>query len=71
MTNYLKQRMERLIELYHEVKQEIRLQDKHLYERWKAGGYLVDSDIISMYPSLESIFSTMEDADDDEEDDED
>lgn len=49
-----------LIELYQSVKRQIRQQDKHLFERWKAGGFLVDNDIISMYPNLQQIAETLE-----------
>lgn len=38
--------------LYNEIKDEIRQKDKWFYERWKAGGFLVDEDIISMYPHI-------------------
>jgi hypothetical protein len=53
----LQNRIEELLEKFNEIKREIRDADKKLYERWKAGGFLVDGDIISMYPSLEKIIN--------------
>jgi hypothetical protein len=40
---------------YNEIKREIFHADKLFYERWKAGGFLIDEDIMSMYPCL-SVF---------------
>jgi hypothetical protein len=40
---------------YQEIKRQIRMEDPTLYERWKAGGFLVDNDIICMYPCLEGM----------------
>lgn len=40
---------------YDTLKRHIRGKNPHLYERWKAGGFLVDSSIVSMYPSLEEV----------------
>jgi len=58
----LSQKIDELYELYDEIKQEIKRQDKYFYERWKAGGFLIDNDIISMYP----ILNTFVDDEDDE-----
>lgn len=42
----------------------------HLYERWKAGGFLVDTDIVSMYPNAEEVIGElMDNIDEDEEED--
>jgi hypothetical protein len=46
-------------ELYEQLKREVRERDHTLYERWKAGGFLVDSDILSMYPNIEEIAETL------------
>lgn len=35
-----------------EIKREVRKRDPHLYERWKAGGFMVDDGFVSMYPDL-------------------
>lgn len=48
----LEQKYDEFLCLYEELKQEVRKKDQHLYEKWKAGGFLVDDDIISMYPTL-------------------
>jgi hypothetical protein len=46
------QKIDKLMDLYHEIKEEIRKEEKHFFERWKAGGFLIDPDIVSMYPIL-------------------
>lgn len=50
--NELEQQIDELYCLYNDIKNEIRRKDKYLYERWKAGGFLIDEDIISGYPNL-------------------
>lgn len=50
-----------LCEAYQEFKQQVRQLDSHLFERWKAGGFLIDSDIISDYPNAEEVFELLED----------
>ena len=41
-----------ILELFEEVKREIQKVNASFYERWKAGGFLIDSSICSMYPSI-------------------
>ena len=62
----LSEKYEQMMELYCELKQEIRMRDKYLYERWKAGGFLVDEDIMSMYPNLTKVVETLTDREEDE-----
>jgi hypothetical protein len=61
----MQKRFEEMMELYNELKQEIRHKDKHLYERWKAGGFIVDEDIVSMYPHMGEVVESL-DCEDDE-----
>lgn len=58
----------KLLDLYHEIKREVRTRDPHLYERWKASGFLVDDSIVSMYPSLTEVMDFLEEGDDEEDD---
>lgn len=55
----LRERYEQFMELYNDLKQEIRRERKSEYERWKAGGFIVDDDIISSYPNIANILETM------------
>ena len=55
----LKERIENLVGEYMEIKREIRQINPRFYERWKAGGYLIDEDIISMYPNINDILDTL------------
>lgn len=50
--NELEQQIDELYCLYGDIKNEIRRKDKRLYERWRSGGFLIDEDIMSMYPNL-------------------
>jgi hypothetical protein len=63
----LRQDFDELMRLYDSIKSRVRRQDPHLYERWKAGGFLVDNDIVSMYPSLEEVVDTLDEEVEDEE----
>lgn len=57
-----------LMDLYEEIKREVRRRDPHLYDRWKAGGFIVDRNIVSMYPCLEEVVESLSDEEDDEDD---
>ncbi len=60
-----------LMSLYNELKHQIQNSDRNLYERWKAGGFLIDDDIISMYPNLTQVVEILsEDNDVDNEEEE-
>lgn len=49
-----------LMDLFLKFKKTVRRRNPHLYERWKAGGFLIDNDVVSMYPSLEEVFYQLE-----------
>lgn len=49
-----------LMELYQDVKSEIKRRDKRLFERWKAGGFIIDEDILSMYPNLTQCIESLD-----------
>lgn len=69
----IKKQFEDMMDTYYQLKELIRRHDKHLYERWKAGGFIVDNDIISMYPNMENAIDSMateENLEDEELDDE-
>jgi len=66
----LKERIENLVGEYMEIKREIRQINPRFYERWKAGGYLIDEDIICMYPNINDILDTLPDTEDEEDEDE-
>lgn len=46
-------KISRLIDLFEEVKQEVKSLDKWFYERWEAGGFAVDDGFVSMYPNIQ------------------
>jgi len=43
------------------IKRLIKQEDPQLYEQWKAGGYLVDEDVFSIYPCLSRVLEKLED----------
>lgn len=55
----MKEEIEAFLESYEFLKKQIRSNDPQLFARWKAGGFLVDNDVVSMYPTLVSILETM------------
>lgn len=52
---------EELSEAYESFKREVKSASPRLYERWKAGGFLIDPDIVSMYPNAHEVFETLDD----------
>ena len=67
----LTKKYEALIELFNEIKDEIEERDPNEYARWKAGGFILDTNIISMYPNLDEVVEGLGDSEDDEEEEED
>jgi len=60
---------------FNEVKSSLRTANPTLYERWKAGGFLIDDDIVSMFPTISELREDIEnqevtEEDEDEEDEE-
>lgn len=62
----LLKKLQELYDIYHEIKREIKSRDKNFYERWKAGGFIVDEDILSMYPVLSDFMDEIEDEEDED-----
>jgi hypothetical protein len=38
----------------------VRDSNKNLYDRWKAGGFLVDTNIVSMYPNAQEVLDSLD-----------
>jgi len=66
----LRAKMEMVLDGFADIKEAVRRKDSFLYERWKAGGFLVDGDILSMYPNLEEVVQEMESKEEEELEDE-
>lgn len=64
------ERFQEMMGLYEELKHDIRHADRGLYERWKAGGFLVDPDIVSMYPDMGKVVEILAEGEEDDEDEE-
>jgi len=56
----LQEALDVLMEAFNTIKQIVKGEDQHLYERWKAGGFAVSGDFLSMYPSVESVVESIE-----------
>lgn len=52
---------EQLSEAFEAFRHLVRCADKHLYERWKAGGFIVSEDIMSMYPNVTEVYESLND----------
>ena len=59
MNSGLKEAFEEMMDNYNIIKHEIRVSNPQLYEQWKAGGFLVDEDIMSMYPNITEVMEEM------------
>jgi len=53
---------------YQDIKSEIRRNHPHLYERWKIGGFIIDENVMSMYPCLNDIMDKILEDDKEDED---
>jgi hypothetical protein len=51
---------QKLQEEFEFIKHEVRRKDRHLFEQWKAGGFIIDVGIVSMYPNLETVVETLD-----------
>ena len=61
----MRKKLEAMLDLYADLKREIRRANPNLYEQWKAGGFLVDDDILSMYPDITTVVDRLEGDDED------
>lgn len=65
---------EQLMESFQTFQNLVRSNDRQLYEQWKAGGFMVSEDFVSMYPNATEVFEKLEsefiDEETDDEDDE-
>jgi hypothetical protein len=48
-----------MMKFYRVIKQEVYARSPYLYERWKAGGFLVDNNV-STYPSLAKVIDILD-----------
>lgn len=53
MSSDIQQTLSEFMDLYYELKQYIKTEYPYLFERWKAGGFTIDNDVLTMYPTLE------------------
>lgn len=56
----LREMYEQMMSLYEDIKREVKSRDTQLYKRWEAGGFLVDDNVVSMYPSLGEVIESVE-----------
>lgn len=74
--NELTEVYEQLTEAFESFRLLVKRTNPRLYERWKAGGFIVSDDIVSMYPNITEVYEQIQDEneendDEDETDDED
>lgn len=60
--------IDKFFSLYDKLKNHIRRENRPLYERWAAGGFLVDTDVMSMYPNISDALDELGDVEDVEQD---
>lgn len=66
----LTKNLQDMLALFDEIKQEVKQRDRRLYDRWAAGGFNINADIVSMYPNVEEVVEELGDEDHEEEDEE-
>ena len=66
----LQESFDEMMSLYEDIKSEVKRRNKHAYESWKAGGFLIDDDIISMYPYLGKVVESLTEEVEEEEEEE-
>lgn len=67
-TNYdLQQSLEEINNGMEYIKRICKENDKNLYERWKAGGFIVDTNIVSMYPNVDEVVESLMEEEEEEE----
>ncbi len=71
MKETLQKDYDEMMLLYSEIKRYVRRKNKFLYERWKAGVFCIDNDIVSMYPYLEEVIEQLNEEEEEEIDKED
>lgn len=71
MVNETQKMYHEMMCLYGKLKHLVKTENRRLYEQWKAGGFIIDPDILSMYPCLEEVIEKItEDTEEEEEEDE-
>jgi len=72
MINYqkarLREELDTLLTSFTSIKETVKAEDKSLYKRWKAGGFAIDGNFLSMYPSVESVVDDLLDEEENNED---
>ena len=58
--------LETLLDAFNQLKNIIRNHDKREYERWKAGGFMLDDTFVSMYPNLVALVEALPDDENEE-----
>jgi hypothetical protein len=62
----LRRQLDELMTVFDDIKHTVLHEDRQLYERWKAGGFAVDGNFISMYPAIEEVVENLVEGSDDE-----
>jgi hypothetical protein len=56
----MREKLEKLLDIFHEVKDELRKTEPSFYEKWKAGGFMVSNEFYSMYPNLQKLWEDLD-----------
>lgn len=65
---HIQDAFDQLIESFSTIKDYVRRTNPQLFERWKAGGYAISGDFVSMYPNIETVMELLGDDYDEDED---
>jgi hypothetical protein len=57
----VQEKLDRMMDLFDEIKEIVRRRNTKLFNRWKAGGFIVCDDVHSTYPSIRDVVADLED----------
>lgn len=67
---YLSDKLNDILSDLEDVKRIVKEKDPRLFEAWKAGGFIIDTNVLSRYPNIEDVVESLEDEDEVEDEDE-
>lgn len=65
----LQEALDQLSMAFGEFSSALKKADKKVYEQWKAGGYIVSDNVVSMYPSAQEAADQVGEDEEEDEDD--
>lgn len=68
--SYLTDKLNNMLADFDNIKRTVKDKDPLLFEQWKAGGFIVDNNVVSMYPNIEEVVEQLAAEEESEEEEE-